>query len=168
MSFHKIVVALDDSVLSKSVFTQAIALAKTAQASLLLFSGISNELMAQPAMLPAEIGVFTGDLMSSNYQAQYAAIEQQTAAMQGVLQKYYDAAKAAELAVETTFKVGDVESLLCEVAEAWGADLIVVGRRGRTGLSEALLGSVSNYAVHHAHCSVLVVQGEVEPETSEL
>ncbi|MFM7578374.1 MAG: universal stress protein, partial [Microcystaceae cyanobacterium] len=36
-------------------------------------------------------------------------------------------------------------------------DVIVVGHRGRWGLSEILLGSVSNYVFHHAHCPVLVV-----------
>ncbi|MGC1393382.1 MAG: universal stress protein [Coleofasciculaceae cyanobacterium] len=36
--------------------------------------------------------------------------------------------------------------------------MVVVGRRGRTGLAEAFLGSVSNYVVHHAPCSVLVIQ----------
>jgi hypothetical protein len=35
-----------------------------------------------------------------------------------------------------------------------------MGRRGRTGISELLLGSVSNYVTHHATCSVLIVQGK--------
>ncbi|MGF1491191.1 MAG: universal stress protein [Microcoleaceae cyanobacterium] len=47
---------------------------------------------------------------------------------------------------------------ICRQADDWGADLIIVGRHGRTGLAEAFMGSVSNYVVHHAHCSVLVVQ----------
>ncbi|HIK43734.1 MAG TPA: universal stress protein, partial [Leptolyngbyaceae cyanobacterium M65_K2018_010] len=38
-----------------------------------------------------------------------------------------------------------------------GADLIVVGRRERGRIKAALLGSVSNYVVHHAPCSVLIV-----------
>ena len=35
----------------------------------------------------------------------------------------------------------------------------MVGSHGRTGIRELLLGSVSNYVLHHALCSVLVVQG---------
>lgn len=38
-----------------------------------------------------------------------------------------------------------------------------MGRRGHKGLSEILLGSVSNYVVHHAPCSVLVLQGLTAP-----
>ncbi|NEO65320.1 MAG: universal stress protein, partial [Moorea sp. SIO4G2] len=41
--------------------------------------------------------------------------------------------------------------------------LIVLGRRGLGGLKEMVLGSVSNYVVHHAPCSVLVVQGVATP-----
>jgi nucleotide-binding universal stress UspA family protein len=33
-----------------------------------------------------------------------------------------------------------------------------MGRRGRTGLSELFLGSVSNYVTHHAPCSVLTLK----------
>ncbi|MEO0350033.1 MAG: universal stress protein, partial [Cyanobacteria bacterium P01_A01_bin.15] len=45
----------------------------------------------------------------------------------------------------------------------WNADLIMMGRRGRSGFSELLLGSVSNYVMHHAPCSVLTVQGVLQP-----
>ena len=39
-----------------------------------------------------------------------------------------------------------------------GADLLVVGSHGHSGISRVLLGSVSAYSVHHATCSVAVVR----------
>jgi nucleotide-binding universal stress UspA family protein len=40
-----------------------------------------------------------------------------------------------------------------------GADLLVVGSRGHGSFAEALLGSVSQHCVHHAHCPVLIMRG---------
>ncbi|MGP1384853.1 MAG: universal stress protein [Thainema sp.] len=48
-------------------------------------------------------------------------------------------------------------SLTQPLAKNWGADLIMMGSHGRKGLNEMLLGSASNYVVHHATCSVMVV-----------
>jgi len=43
-------------------------------------------------------------------------------------------------------------------AEAWGADLVVVGSHGRTGIARVLLGSAAERIVRHAHGSVLVAR----------
>jgi nucleotide-binding universal stress UspA family protein len=49
------------------------------------------------------------------------------------------------------------------LAEEIGAGLVVVGSRGRGGIRRALMGSVSDSVVRHAHCPVLVVRdGERE------
>jgi nucleotide-binding universal stress UspA family protein len=44
------------------------------------------------------------------------------------------------------------------VKTAEGADLLVVGCRGYSGLADALLGSVSTYCVHHATVPVTVIR----------
>jgi nucleotide-binding universal stress UspA family protein len=65
------------------------------------------------------------------------------------------AIKAAGLSVSTTVLEGEAGSSL--VSEAKGAAMLVVGHRGHAGLSHLVLGSVSHYALTHAHCPVVVV-----------
>lgn len=43
-------------------------------------------------------------------------------------------------------------------AEAWPADLLVVGSQGHTGLSRLVLGSVAERVVRYAPCPVLIVR----------
>ncbi len=47
---------------------------------------------------------------------------------------------------------------IVHLSEDMGAGLIVIGSRGRGGMRRALLGSVSDSVVRHAHCPVLVVR----------
>ena len=66
--------------------------------------------------------------------------------------------RTAGLAVESAMVAGDPRSTLVEEARRSGADLIVVGSHGRSGLTKLLLGSVASYVASHAGCSVLIVK----------
>ena len=68
-----------------------------------------------------------------------------------------DAFPSAEFPIETEVLRGPPDQQIIEKANAWDADIIVVGSHGR-GFWGRLLGSVSNGVVHHAECSVLVVR----------
>jgi nucleotide-binding universal stress UspA family protein len=57
--------------------------------------------------------------------------------------------------VHTFALAGDPAEVLVEMAK--GADLLVVGSRGRGGLAGLLLGSVGRYCTTHAPCPVCVV-----------
>jgi nucleotide-binding universal stress UspA family protein len=58
----------------------------------------------------------------------------------------------------THLRMGQVDLEIVALAEELGADLIVMGCRGLGGLRRALMGSVSDSVVRHAHCPVLVVR----------
>ncbi|MBX9691532.1 MAG: universal stress protein [Cyanobacteria bacterium] len=56
---------------------------------------------------------------------------------------------------------GDPREVILTIAADSGADLIVLGSHGRTGLDRILIGSVSQAIAMHAPCSVAIVRGLV-------
>jgi nucleotide-binding universal stress UspA family protein len=52
----------------------------------------------------------------------------------------------------------DTSQALLDTAHDFGAELIVVGHQGKSGIERWLLGSVASRVVHHAPCSVWVVR----------
>ena len=62
----------------------------------------------------------------------------------------------AHLRIDDSQRPGNEAEHIAGLAEELGADLIVVGSRGLGGIRRALMGSVSENVVRHAHCPVLV------------
>jgi len=58
---------------------------------------------------------------------------------------------------EAQVLAGPVGDALCRFAESIGADVLVIGTRGRSGLRRAILGSVSSHVVANAPCPVVTV-----------
>jgi nucleotide-binding universal stress UspA family protein len=62
--------------------------------------------------------------------------------------------------IETLVKYGDAGRVICEVAAALPASVVVLGTHGRRGLRRAVMGSTSDHVVRHAVCPVLVQQAQ--------
>ncbi len=63
-----------------------------------------------------------------------------------------------ELRTELLNSDRPIDYVILEYAEKEGMDLIVIGTRGRTGLSKLVLGSVASGIVSYSHSPVLVVK----------
>jgi nucleotide-binding universal stress UspA family protein len=164
--FNKILVAIDRSDISKHVFNEAVCLAKATGASLLLLHVLSAEEVGSPnvPMVPV-LEYYPGESPSvlEMYREQWQAFEEKGLEL---LRSHTNEAMVTGVRTEFTQVSGSPSHVICDLADTWGADLIVMGRRGRSGLRELILGSVSNYVVHHASCSVLIVQSPVKQEAS--
>lgn len=77
----------------------------------------------------------------------------------GVLDEEVELVRSAGGTVAQAHMVmGEAAREIVHLAEDLGAGLIVMGSRGRAGIRRALMGSVSDSVVRHAHCPVLVVR----------
>ena len=165
--FGKILVALDMSVISRSAFEEALTLAKAVNGNLMLLHVLSSDEEGTPPMpnLPSiEYYPALEPEPLERYQKQWEAWEKQGL---DVLKLLANQANAAGVSTEFTQLSGSPGRTICEFAQNWKADLIMIGRRGRSGLRELFLGSVSNYVLHHAPCSVLTVQHPVTVSKNE-
>jgi nucleotide-binding universal stress UspA family protein len=156
--FHKILVALDTSKVSKSVFDEALALAKANNANLMLLHVLCpNEEGCPDISGLLNTYYYPGTDMDAKAHCQQLW-EQFSQNCLEMLRSRAEQAIATGVDAEFAQRPGHSGRIICEVACAWEADLIVIGRRGHSGLENWVLGSVSNYVLHHAPCSVLTVQ----------
>jgi nucleotide-binding universal stress UspA family protein len=71
---------------------------------------------------------------------------------------------APSVRVEYRLEEGEAASTILRVAEESGADLIVMGTHGRTGLRRLLMGSVAEQVLRRARCPVVTTKSPF-PET---
>ena len=108
----------------------------------------------EPWAMPAE---YWNDLVKLAQQQANQAIEMATRQFNNV----------QGVAISTQIVKGSPKAVILDEAEAWGADLIVLGSHGYTGLKRMFLGSVSQAVTSHAHCAVEIVRSrEVSQEAA--
>ncbi len=155
---QKILIATGDSPESAEIFKSGLTLAEKygAQISILHVLNLFQsgfEVIGTPLM--GGTYPMMNDLAIQEYQK-----ELQDRAKQGMerLESYATEARARNITAEIFQNMGDAGRTICEIAKNYSADVIVMGRNQRSVLSEIFLGSTSNYVLHHAHCSVFVIQ----------
>jgi nucleotide-binding universal stress UspA family protein len=107
-----------------------------------------------------EVAIFSGETIE-------AEREQLTQVADELTTRYANWLCSSGLSAEKRVRAGDPKSLIIDEAQEWGADLIVVGSHGHTGIKRWLLGSVAQSVVSHAPCSVYVVRERNQNQTAE-
>lgn len=152
----KILVALDYLEENPEIFHQALEIAEKFQAELRIFHCVEPQPVAMP-----EIGALAAyggmiDATAIALQEQQFATHLNT--ISAWLQRLAKQATDRHITINVEYHVGEPQKEICAIATSWAADLIIIGRRGLKGISEVLLGSISSYVLHHAPCSVMVIQ----------
>jgi nucleotide-binding universal stress UspA family protein len=156
--YHKILVAINHSDIDRPVFNAAVDLAKALNAQMLMLHVLSPLDESSPAAMSVGAEIIYPGLHAEAIKRYMQSWETLEAEGLEYLKSLQTQAIAAGVNVEFQQILGEAGRVICQMARNWRADLILMGRRGHSGLSELFLGSVSNYVLHRAACSVLVVQ----------
>ena len=146
-----ILFATDFSPCSAPAFRYAIEWAKTFDAQLTLFHGIS----LQP-------GVDIDASIAQRY------LDEQRKVAEEHLQKLLDETHQHVPHASVQMRTGLASSQICEVAREQHADLIITGTHGWTGFNRVVFGSISERVIQRAPCPVLSIPDRSPEETANL
>lgn len=131
----KVMVAYDGSPASERAVFRAASLARGFGASLHLYQGLTQVAMAHPAVAEAN----KTDMVRT-----LSALQELSKTLEGVT-------ATAEV------RPVSVSSGIVEYADEIGADLLVIGSHGKSGLTRWMIGSETEHVLQEAHCPVLVI-----------
>ena len=155
---NRILVAIDESYASECAFETGLRLSNALEAELVLVHVLDistsnahgNQLMSvDPFLFIQNEKKLKAD---SEKKMTGSASRYDT-----LLKKKQAEAEGMGIAVRYVQPYGRPGPAICTVAKENNVDLIVIGSRDRSMLKELAPGSVSNYVVHRAPCSVTVV-----------
>ena len=141
-SERRIVVGVDGSDSSKAALAWAVKQAR--------YTGAAVE-----AVTAWEFGLTYGFPPSAAFDVDYAGIAADVVAdaVAGV------SSPGEPVKIRSVVAEGHAAQVLLDASE--GAELLVVGSRGRGGFTGALLGSTSQHCAQHATCPIMVIHGSV-------
>ncbi len=138
----RIVVGVDASSYSETVLERAVELARAFGAALEVV-----HVFEMPFVYDLGAAVNVEQMRSAEVEAVWAVA-------QPILEQ------ADDLDVTKTDLTGGAARMLVLRAQETGADLVVVGNRGRGDLASLVLGSTSHGVIHTAPCDVFIVHGD--------
>jgi len=75
-----------------------------------------------------------------------------------ILGKATEICKARNVNPKTEAHTGDAREVICDAAKKYNPDMLVLGSHGYGAVKRVVLGSVSDYCIHHVQCPVVVVK----------
>jgi nucleotide-binding universal stress UspA family protein len=81
-----------------------------------------------------------------------------------IVQETQERLKSHGFESTTHTRVGDPGPIICDLAEELDIDQVIMSRRGRGRVGELLLGSVSQYVLHHAPVAVTITPPDLDAE----
>jgi nucleotide-binding universal stress UspA family protein len=155
---QKILIAVGDSPEVTEILETGLTLAEKFGAEIsILHVLIPVQTNFEPIANPFMGGTYPmmSDLVIEQYQKELN--ERESTGMQR-LQNYAKQTSDRHIKCEIYQNIGDPGRTICELAKNNLVDLIVMGRNQKSVLSEIFMGSTSNYVLHHAPCSVMMIQ----------
>lgn len=144
LAFKQILVPIDFSDCSTAALEYGLALAEKLDAKVILLHVVEPAAYPENYLLtPATLDEANQNLMSAGRE-RLATLEQK--------------AQGHGRPIETLVRMGRAQSEIPDTAKAIGADLIVLGTHGYSGLKHVLLGGTAERVVRHAPCPVLTVR----------
>ncbi len=148
-TFNKILSATDFSEDSNLAIAYAEEIARR-------FSGELIVLHVDQPLPPVMVSPDMGPVMDVGAMTRIA--EEQRMLAQKELDKIVNRLRDSGLKARSLLKVGSPFLEVIHTAQNEGADLIVMGTHGRTGLAHVLMGSVAERVVQKAPCPVLTIR----------
>ncbi|MGB3532631.1 MAG: universal stress protein [Microcoleaceae cyanobacterium] len=152
--YNKILVAVDHSPIAKPVFESALKLAELAGSELILLHVLSKDADDSPLSFAPVSLSYSPEIMEQYQKEWKTFVENCTKDLESMSQQ----AEAQGVKAEVVQTQGNPGRIICQYATDNNVDLIMMGRRGHSTLSEMFVGSVSSYVLHRCHCSVQIVQ----------
>ncbi len=146
----KILLATDGSEDAQLALSTAVDLANSTDSELHVVTAVPGS--PDPVYQTHEAG-----LRYETYEEAAAAVRE--AAQRTLDEQVKKVEEAGGRVAEAHLRMGERrDQAIVRLADEIGAGLIVMGSRGLGGLRRALMGSVSDSVVRHAHCPVMVVR----------
>ena len=143
IKIRKILVPIDFSDSASNIIEWAAYLARESKSQLVLFHAYH---------LPVEFQQLEGAYLPPDF---WANVKSEAEAS---LARYETELRESGHSVESVVREGYAATAIVDEANELGADLIVIGTHGLSGLKHMLLGSVAERVVQKAPCPVLTVK----------